>query len=477
MIHGIAMSFARGLVPACALCCLVALGLLEHRAIAQNRNWAPIPVDTNWLNGDNWIPQGVPTSAETVLITHSGTFDVMLSESQTVGGLRLGGAQGAQTLTVDGGAILTVEPGVDNVQVQGTGILVLDGASMVGAVENHATIRLQEASISSLTLNSGLLEAVDSENSIPARPLVNPKLGTIRVRAETAAASLTYGNPEQPLPLGNAGRIELVSTGGHAARLDLVGPSLTVLETGVLSLSGDAGACVLDVGAVNNAGRFGGHGELTGDLLNDAEVYVGAGPGTLKIGGLYTQSSMASLEIEIAGPAAGSQYDVLDVATTADLDGLLIVDVLGGFVPGGSDEFTILRRAGGNGEFGTVQVSGLAEHGYTMRYEGNAVIMEFLSGDEILTGDFNGNAQVEQGDLDLVLLNWGSEGRTPLGWTNDLPDGTIDQNELDRVLLHWGDAAAGLSAGGVPEPSTWAMLLLAAASVPFIRRRRPARRR
>lgn len=73
-----------------------------------------------------------------------------------------------------------------------------------------------------------------------------------------------------------------------------------------------------------------------------------------------------------------------------------------------------------------------------------------------IPGDYNNNGQVEQGDLDLVLLNWGQAG-VPAGWTNDLPEGNIDQAELDGVLLNWGNmAAAGLgAAAGVPEPSTW----------------------
>jgi hypothetical protein len=78
-----------------------------------------------------------------------------------------------------------------------------------------------------------------------------------------------------------------------------------------------------------------------------------------------------------------------------------------------------------------------------------------------LTGDYNDNGTVEQGDLDLVLLNWGQPG-TPGGWVNDLPQGNIDQAELDGVLLNWGDTAAALgSAGAVPEPATLLMATLA----------------
>ena len=59
-----------------------------------------------------------------------------------------------------------------------------------------------------------------------------------------------------------------------------------------------------------------------------------------------------------------------------------------------------------------------------------------------LVGDYNNSGQVEQGDLDLVLLNWGSDSaaNVPAGWINDLPVGIVDQAELDKVLLNWGNS-------------------------------------
>jgi hypothetical protein len=74
--------------------------------------------------------------------------------------------------------------------------------------------------------------------------------------------------------------------------------------------------------------------------------------------------------------------------------------------------------------------------------------------DFVLRGDFNGNGTVEQGDLDLVLLHWGTSGDPPpQGWTRDLPEGPIDQDELDAVLLHWGQArpVAGALAKAAPS--------------------------
>ncbi|MEM9752032.1 MAG: hypothetical protein AAF916_01455 [Planctomycetota bacterium] len=71
-----------------------------------------------------------------------------------------------------------------------------------------------------------------------------------------------------------------------------------------------------------------------------------------------------------------------------------------------------------------------------------------------LIGDYDGSGQVEQGDLNLVLQNWGVDtaiNGLPTAWVSDPPDGLIDQDELNRVLNNWGDSSApALTA--IPEP-------------------------
>ena len=83
----------------------------------------------------------------------------------------------------------------------------------------------------------------------------------------------------------------------------------------------------------------------------------------------------------------------------------------------------------------------------------------------LLEGDYNSNGTVDQGDLDLVLLNWGEELFNPIaaGWINDLPDGIIDQDELDGVLLNWGKTSTLIgtaNTAAVPEPSAALLLLI-----------------
>ncbi|MEM1026875.1 MAG: hypothetical protein AAGJ38_02220 [Planctomycetota bacterium] len=107
---------------------------------------------------------------------------------------------------------------------------------------------------------------------------------------------------------------------------------------------------------------------------------------------------------------------------------------------------------------------------FTMPRESMATLQFTYAAAVELSGDFDGSGLVEQGDLNLVLTQWGQAG-TPTGWLGDGPDGVIDQAELNAVLNNWGSASPpdlqGFST--VPEP---ALLGLAAVGVLLNRRLR-----
>jgi len=56
----------------------------------------------NWNNTNNWSPNTVPASGDTVLITNAGTYTVTLNAAATLAGLTVGGTNGTQTLTNNG---------------------------------------------------------------------------------------------------------------------------------------------------------------------------------------------------------------------------------------------------------------------------------------------------------------------------------------------------------------------------------------
>ena len=78
-----------------------------------------------------------------------------------------------------------------------------------------------------------------------------------------------------------------------------------------------------------------------------------------------------------------------------------------------------------------------------------------------LAGDYNNNGSVEQGDLDLVLNNWGGP-RTAgfIANADGFASTNVDQEELDRVLNNWGSSnAPAFNSVSVPEPALTTLLL------------------
>lgn len=75
-----------------------------------------------------------------------------------------------------------------------------------------------------------------------------------------------------------------------------------------------------------------------------------------------------------------------------------------------------------------------------------------------LIGDYDDDGQVAQGDLNLVLNNWG--GDAPFDPNGEaFTTGTVDQEELNRVLNNWGSTSApSFEGSAVPEPASLALL-------------------
>ncbi|MEM8782863.1 MAG: hypothetical protein AAGE65_08385 [Planctomycetota bacterium] len=90
-------------------------------------------------------------------------------------------------------------------------------------------------------------------------------------------------------------------------------------------------------------------------------------------------------------------------------------------------------------------------------FSGNDFAIDDLSFSAVvsgLPGDYDDSGQVEQGDLNFVLNNWGLQ--APFEPNGDpFITSIVDQEELNRVLNNWGDtnATPGFSGfANVPEP-------------------------
>lgn len=101
-------------------------------------------------------------------------------------------------------------------------------------------------------------------------------------------------------------------------------------------------------------GTVTGIGTINADLDNNGRIQPGqtAGvPGVLAISGNYTQTANGKLDIEIGGPAAGTQYDQLQVGGAVALDGLLTIVHLNNFAPSLADTFQVMTYASRSGSF------------------------------------------------------------------------------------------------------------------------------
>ncbi|MEM1445214.1 MAG: PEP-CTERM sorting domain-containing protein [Planctomycetota bacterium] len=92
-------------------------------------------------------------------------------------------------------------------------------------------------------------------------------------------------------------------------------------------------------------------------------------------------------------------------------------------------------------------------------------------------GDANLNGQIEQGDLNAVLSNWGQNNLTDpsadISWVSgDFDgDGLVAQSDLNAVLNNWGSSVAPDFTGfTVPEPATLGLVGIGLASVSLRRR-------
>ncbi len=271
----------------------------------------------------------------------------------------------------------------------------------------------------------------------------------------------------------HAGHLEIAPDESDTATLRITDGWLRVENT--LTLAGDpaASATLLMTGGQLHVATLtkgnGGFvnitgGELHADLvtfdltLNGGTLAPGHSVGTTQINGDLTLNPAATVQLEIA---AAATFDRLIVDDTLHADGTLQVLLTDGFAPVAGDTFDVFDFTAATGGFATLDLPTLAA-GLSWNTS-NLLTTGVLSVAAALVGDYNGSGQVEQGDLDLVLQNWGVNTDTqgiPPGWTNDPPEGIIDQAELDKVLVNWGsNAAPDFSNRPVPEPAA-ALLVL-----------------
>jgi hypothetical protein len=183
------------------------------------------------------------------------------------------------------------------------------------------------------------------------------------------------------------------------------------------------------------------------------------------------------VEAEIGGTTAGSEYDQLNIAGTAELGGALSVVLLGGWHPMPGDVFEIIACGSRSGEFasaaGLDDLGGHAGLDFDLNYEPDGVELEAVA----VKGDSDLDADVDIFDLGRLANNYGQSGRTWLHGDYD-GDGDVDIFDLGHLANHYGwhegGGSAGLTTGGEPIPEPASTVLIGLGLPAHLRRRRRA---
>ena len=264
----------------------------------------------------------------------------------------------------------------------------------------------------------------------------------------------------------------------RARQINYYGSGPAVVQGGELNWDGrdafiDAGAMISGSDPLTiAAGRTLGAREgtiLHRTLINRGTVAPGLDIGPLAVDE-YEQYITGSLEIQLAGTMVGTQYDQLNVAGIAFLNGNLDISLVGGFVPKHGDTFYVLNSATGLvGNFiggDLPMLTGGLVWSYNRTLNGLSL--------SVARADFNRNGVVDAADFILWRKTFNRTGVGLLADGNG--DGKVDAADYQIWRSNFGSiagtppATGALAGAPVPEPAT-AWLLLAAFAASNRRRR------
>ena len=243
---------------------------------------------------------------------------------------------------------------------------------------------------------------------------------------------------EIPTLVGSSELVELVVQDGLIRVPEGSGGMVDVVDAGILRVQDTLTAVLV---TVFDGGTLEGLGNVEASLvhvLDGGSLTPGNSPGQLSIAGDLIIEEGGILEIEIAGPTPGIDYDVLNVSGDATIDGTIKVIFIDGYVPAPGQTFNVL------------DVDGILDMSTTtIEYEnlpdGVPVPDVFHDGDD-LSVSINGPIQGVRGQL----LSFDIEARSfgPITFDIDFDgDGHPDQSVISatgsetvsHIFQHMGD--------------------------------------
>ncbi len=352
---------------------------------------------------------------------------------------------GVPTLTANKNLVVTDQAAL-------TAPLRLNGGSLsVGSVFNNDTANLD--------FDTGTFNLTTDNLTVGAGGLFGPAMVVDLGQTVNISNLATVNVGSELTVLGDFSSGGLTNN-GDLVLIDTTGTGKTINGT-VSNPTGSALTVVGDItfaDAVNGGGGFFGPGTTT----FAGGFSPGDSPGNVSFEGDVVFAPANTLAIELGGLIAGTEFDLLSITGDANLDGVLDVSILGGFVPAIGNSFQILTSASRTGQFASITGSDL----------GGGLLLDVIYGATDVTlqvvaalqGDLDGDGFVGINDLNIVLGNWNQNVPPANPLADPSGDGFVGIDDLNAVLGNWNAGTPPSSPDGssVPEPGT-GMLLLAAA--------------
>jgi hypothetical protein len=294
--------------------------------------------------------------------------------------------------------------------------------------------------------------------------------------ATTSAINLTNSTLQTDESTNIDGAIN-VAAGGDSTINVQVNRFLTIGSTSTVTLGSNL-RLVTNNGAIEAGATFSGAGAVIvpagSHLIPEANVVINTllvNEGTIRPSGFNTvgsetikdfqQTNTGLSEFEITGTLL-NQFDRLTMTGTAQLDGWLVADIDGAFVPVLGNTFNIISAP--NGVFGTfdgIDVSGMpAGLAFHINYQPTYVQLQVVT-KPIYSADFDDDGDVDATDYQIWRHAF------HLNQLGDA-DGDNDSDAADYVVWrkqlgsHAGaGAGAGFDGAAVPEPAGLGLVVAA----------------
>jgi len=251
---------------------------------------------------------------------NDGAFIEMRGTINNTGNILVNSGADVTTLSVD------VPTGTT---LSGGGTITLSGP--------NARITRTDSGSALLTIADQTIQGQGSIGSNSFMSVLNQSNGLIH--ANSAGNILAVDLQSGGYIFSNAGTVR--ASNGGTLYIDRGFVSSGTIDAGAGSMIDVEGSMVsTSSGLITGSGLLG----VNSQLSSSGTIAPGNSVGTLVIdvNGGFNSFSMGSTSIFAVELASASSYDVLDINAIASLNGLLTVELLGGFIPGASDVFTIL---------------------------------------------------------------------------------------------------------------------------------------